>query len=122
MSQRSQNASQFMSQSKHQGPIETNGSDQQSLYNSYRKINTFLNGDRNEFDISKALVATDKKDKRDSKQILQTLNESKHLSNVKSKFENKGEEINPRKTVVFKQSYKNLDEINEKGFASFSVK
>ena len=92
------------------------------MYNSYRKINTFLNGDRNEFDISKALVATDKKDKRDSKQILNTLNESKHLSNVKTKFENKGEEINQRKTVVFKQSYKNLDEINEKGFASFSAK
>lgn len=66
MSQRSQNASQFMSQSKHQGRVETGGSEQQSLYNSYRKINTFLNGEKAEFDITKGLGATDKKEQRDS--------------------------------------------------------
>ena len=51
-----------MSQSKQQGPIDTANSEQLSLYNSYRKINTFLNGDKTEkFDITKALGATDKK-------------------------------------------------------------
>lgn len=55
-----------MSQSKQQGRVETGGSEQQSLYNSYRKINTFLNGEKAEFDITKGLGATDKKEQRDS--------------------------------------------------------
>lgn len=68
ISQRSHNASQFMSQSKHQGQID-GGSEHQSLFNSYRKINGYLNnGERNEFDITKGMQTTDKKNQqRDSK-------------------------------------------------------
>lgn len=44
------------------------------------------------------------------------------MSNVKSKFEVRGDELNQRKTVVFKQSHKYLEEMKEKALASFSGK
>lgn len=50
------------------------------------------------------------------------LDESKNLSNAKVKIDGKVDDMYQRKTVVFKQSHKNLDEMKEKALASFSGK
>lgn len=111
MSQRSGNASQFMSQSKYQGVLETGGSEQQSILNSYRKVSTFVKPEKCDFDITKGqMVTTDKKSPRNSS----TQQFKKHLSGVKPKFGNEMEEHNARKTVVFKQSHKHIEAPKEK--------
>ena len=54
---------------------------------------------------------------------LNILDESKNMSNAKVKVDGHGgEDMQQRKTVVFKQSHKNLEEMKEKALASFSGK
>ena len=124
-SQKSQNASQFMSQSKHRGGNDT-ASEQLSLLTSQKKTATFLGGDGDN-DIpkmSKKYIISDKKDGTGAKlKPLKTFQDSTQRSNAKSNFAAAPiEEVSRRKTVVFKQPPKSgtQDPDKENGLTSFS--